>query len=160
MKKVGILIMIVLFAFSMKAQRVNSFWGTAADTLTASVTKTQVIPIGTNETKDFVCTMVLDTASMSTDTVDVSFKVELSLDGTYYHSINGMPNQTHSGDGVASVIFRNSGYKTVSVTGDTTSLYWREPILAKYIKVSVIATSETQKTRAYGYYIITAFKED
>lgn len=159
MKRLIIVFSLFLFAVSVNAQRVNSFWGTAADTLTASVTKSYAIPIGTNETKDFVCTLVLDTASMSTDTVDVSFKVELSLDGTYYHAINGMPNQTHTGDGVASVIFRNSGYKTVSATGDTTSFYWREPLLGGFLKISAIATSETQKTRAYGYYIITKFKD-
>lgn len=159
MKKLIIVFSLFLFVISVNAQKVNSFWGTAADTLTTSVTKTQVIPIGTNVPQDFVCTIVLDTASMSTDTVDVSFKIEQSLDGIYYHAINGMPNQTHTGDGVASIIFRNSGYKTVSVTGDTTSFYWREPILAKYLKVSAIATSETQKTKAYGYYIITKFKD-
>lgn len=159
MKKLVILFIITLFAFSIKAQKVNSFWGTAADTLTASVTKTQVIPIGTNKSHDFVCTMVLDTASMSTDTVDVSFAVTISLDGTYYHAISGVPTQTHSGDGVASVIFTNYGYKSVSITGDTTSFYYHEPIRAGYIKFAAIATSETQKTKAYGYYLITPYKD-
>jgi hypothetical protein len=159
MKKLFVLFTLILFAFFGEAQTVKSFWGTAADTLTKSVAKTQVIPISSNETKDFVCTMVLDTAGMSTDTVVVTFKTEISLDGAYYHAIPGMDNQTHAGDGVASVIFRNSGYKTISVTGDTTSFYWREPLLGKYLKVTATASSATQKTRAYGYYILVPYKD-
>lgn len=159
MKKLLLILAFLPFVFLTQAQNVKTFWGTAADTLTASVAKTQVIPISSNETKDFVCTIVLDTASMSTDTVVATFKVELSLDGSYYHAIPGIDDQTHAGDGVASVIFRNSGYKTISATGDTTSFYWREPLLGKYLKVTATASSATQKTRAYGYYIITPFKD-
>jgi hypothetical protein len=165
MKKVGILIMIVLFAFSMKAQRVNSFWGTAADTLTASVAKTQVIPIGTNEWKDFSITVFTDSVS---GTPAYTAKLEYSLDGTNYHAITGVSNVTHNGGLDKSFAWQSKTIYTFTTAGDTTltgtavnhELYIDAPVMAKYLKVTLTATATAQKSLCYGYYIITAYKED
>lgn len=157
MKKLFILFTVVLFAFSVKAQRVNSFWGTEADTLTANVAKTQVIPIGTNEWKDFSFSVFTDSVS---GTPAYTAKIEYSLDGTNYFAIEGVSDVTHTGglDKSFSLLSRN--YKTYSVSGDTTTIWVNSPVLAKYIKVTLTATSAEQKSLCYGYYIITAFKEN
>lgn len=156
MKKFIVLITLMLFAFAMQAQKVNSFWGTAADTLTASVTKTQVIPIGTNTNHDFTIAVFTDHVS-GTDTYTA--KVEFSLDGTNYHAILSAPDQSKAAASDNSIYWSSRFYKTFSVAGDTTTVMVHTPVLAKFIKVTLTATSATQKELCYGYYLFTPFKD-
>jgi hypothetical protein len=146
----------MLFGLFVNAQRVNSFWGTAADTLTASVAKTQVIPIGSNEWKDFSFAIFTDSVS---GTPAYTAKIEYSLDGTNYFAIESAANVTHTGGADKSFAWQSKYYKTYSVTGDTTTIWVESPVLAKYLKVTLTATAAGQKSLCYGYYIIDAYKD-
>lgn len=157
MKKVLIILMFLFVGLYVNAQRVNSFWGTSADTLTASVAKTQVIPIGTNEWKDFSFSIFTDSVS---GTPAYTAKIEYSLDDTRYFAIESAANVTHTGGADKSFAWSSKYYKTYSVSGDTTTIWFDNPVLAKYLKVTLTATSATQKSLCYGYYILTAYKED
>lgn len=156
MKKLIIVFSLFLFVVSVNAQTVKSFWGTAADTLTASVTKTQVIPLATNEYKDFAISVFTDHVS-GTDTYTA--KLEYSLDGTNYFSILSAPDETHAAGSDNSFDWKSIYYKTFSVTGDTTTVIVHSPVLAKYLKVTLTATSAEQKSLCYGYYLLIPYKD-
>jgi hypothetical protein len=157
MKKVLIIFTLLLFGIYANAQRVNSFWGTANDTLDASVVKTQVIPIGTNEWKDFSVTVFTDSVS---GTPAFTAKIEYSLDGTNYFAIESAADVTHTGGADKSLAWLSKGDVTYSVSGDTTTIFLDSPVLAKYLKITLTATATAQQSLCYGYYIITAYKED
>ena len=156
MKKLIVLFVFVLFVFSLQAQRVVSFWGTAADTLTASVAKTEIIKIGTDGYKDFAITVFTDSVS---GTPAYTAKIEYSLDGTNYFAIESAANVTHTGGADKSLAWKSQYYKTYSVTGDTTTIWVHSPVLANYIKVTLTATATAQKSLCYGYRIIAAVKD-
>lgn len=156
MKRLLILFTVLIFAFSANAQKVNEFWGTAADTLTASVVKTQVIPIGTNTEQAFVISIFTDHVS-GTDTY--AGKLEYSLDGVNYHAILSAPDVSKAAGSDNSFAWSNRYYKTFSVDGDTTTIMVNSPILAKYLKVTLTSDATAQKSLCYGYYIITKYKD-
>jgi len=163
MKKLFILLTLVVFAFSANAQKVNSFWGTAADTLTASVAKTFVLPIGTNEFQDFTVAIFTDHVS-GTDTYTA--KIEYSLDMVNYHAILSAANETHAAGSDNSFVWTGrNAYSYAAAADDTTAggtlryynIYVETPVLAKYIKVTLTPDATTQKSLCYGYYIIKKY---
>jgi len=156
MKKVILILSLLIYVMSVNAQRVESFWGTAADTLTASVAKTQVISLSTNEFKDFAISVFTDSVS---GTPAYTAKLEYSLDGTNYFSILSAADVTHTGGLDKSFDWKSIYYKTFSVTGDTTTIMVHSPVLAKYLKVTLTATSAAQKSLCYGYYLIVPYKD-
>lgn len=159
MKRLLILLTLVVFTLSVNAQRVYTFWGTAIDTLDASVVKTQVIPIGTNQYQDFVVSVFTDSVS---GTPAFTAKIEYSLDGTNYFAILSAPDITHSGGLDKSLSWSGINTFTFTTAGDTTltgdlvnhQIIVNTPVLAKFLKVTLTATGAAQQSLCYGYYII------
>lgn len=165
MKKLFILFTILLFGVYVNAQKVTSFWGTAADTLTASVAKTQVITIGTDGYKDFSVSVFTDSVS---GTPAFTAKIEYSLDGTNYFAITSAANVTHTGGLDKSLSWGGRSLYTYAAAADDTTasgtlryynLFIHTPVLARYLKVTLTATSAAQKSLCYGYYLITPYKD-
>ncbi len=164
MKKLFILFTLLLFGVYVNAQRVNTFWGTANDTLDASVAKTQVIPISSNDPLDFVVAVFTDSVS---GTPAYTAKIEYSLDGTNYFAILSAPNVVHTGGLSKSLAWNVRNTYTYTTAGDTIAdgtsidhkLFIETPVLAKYIKVTLTATATAQQSLCYGYYILTKNKD-
>lgn len=160
MKKLFVLLTLVLFAFLVEAQTVKTFAGTAADTLTASATKAYVIPIGSNVPMDFTVTFWTDHVS-GTDTYTAT--LTYSLDGFTYYSLLSCPSESHAAgtDNLWSWSNKNI-YQYAAAADDTTAsgtlryynVFVDTPIFAKYLKIALVATSATQKSTIYGYYML------
>lgn len=155
MKKLIILLTLAVFTFSVNAQRVYTFAGTAADTLTASVAKTYDIPVGTKQL-DF--SIDVDTDSVS-GTPAYTAKLEYTLNGTDFYPILSAPDDVHTGGADNAAAWQSRYYKTFSVTGDTTTIFVHTPVLAKAVRVTLTATAAAQKSTISGRYIFVPYKD-
>lgn len=140
MKKLIILLVAITFATvagvsqTRISNRTTTVAGTAADTLTASVTKAYVLDFAPMTGKDAGASVQIFTDLVS-DTANFGYKLHWSNDGVNFPAT--------AADSVAA-----RGHAS-----DYTALLYIDSLPARYLKVSLIATSVAQKSKV----TITAF---
>ena len=141
MKKLIILLVAITFATvagvsqTRISNRTTTVAGTAADTLTASVTKAYVLDFAPMTGKDAGASVQIFTDLVS-GTATFGYKLHWSNDGVNFPAT--------AADSVASA---KSG------ASDYTAMIYIDSLPARYLKVSLIATSAAQKSKV----TITAF---
>jgi hypothetical protein len=136
MKKLIFITVILLIGMVSMAQTkigtYGTFAGTAADTLTASATKSYTLEFKSMD-KDLGANIQLFTDLVS-GTATFGWKLYYSNDGTNWPAT--------AADSVAAA---------KSHASDFTGMIAVTTVLGRYAKLSVIATSATQKSTIYGY---------
>jgi hypothetical protein len=153
MKKILFILLGVVFSLGLFAQdkyitlsnastaKVVDVFGTAADTLTASATKSYVVFVSSPFIYD-IYAEVRTTINKSTGTPAYTAYLTQSADGTNYTAIANAANQSKSSGTSYDFIWKTGSNATIAA--DTTSN------IGPYIKISLIATGASQRSLISG----------